>query len=189
MSNRLKYLVLFIIVMGISAFIFLRLIPSAEREKNTVIDLRPIDELIENLDACTGIDIKRRQIKCAKHAKSLIEAIKRSSPGNFDYAKRSSFDVYLKGQSIIYLRQDCSAADVKIDLFSLNYYPNNLKTIPESRRKYGFVSLDFLFSEVGYIISKTCLVLKKMPNGGGISNIITGQFFKGKGFAWRVQIK
>ena len=86
---------------------------------------------------------------------------------------RSTFDVYLDGRSLIYIKEDCLPADRRSNFF-LHVTPVHEESLPPHRRKYGFDNLDFPFS-ASTTDSTTCSALQPLPVYP-IRQIRTGQF-------------
>ena len=94
-------------------------------------------------------------------------------------AVRSDFDVYLREDTLIYVKEPCSRTDVEA-MFFLHLYPVDVNDLPDHRRQYGFDNLDFDFDDQGVIIEGKCLAEVPLPEYG-ISEIGTGQFVPGQG--------
>ena len=91
---------------------------------------------------------------------------------------RSTFDVYLDGRSLVYIKEDCLPADRQRGFF-LHVLPVNEEFLPPARRKYGFDNLDVpspSFSEYRND-STTCSALRPLP-AYPIYTVRTGQFVK-----------
>ena len=59
-------------------------------------------------------------------------------------AARSDFDIYLRENTVAYLKSPCSAADVQAEFF-LHVIPEDLEDLPADRRQYGFGRVNFRY--------------------------------------------
>ena len=75
---------------------------------------------------------------------------------------REEFDVYLIDSTVYYLKEPCERADDPGRLF-LHVYPIDEDDLPDSRKQYGFESLDFEFVERGLISDGKCLASVELP--------------------------
>ena len=86
---------------------------------------------------------------------------------------RSVFDVYLNGRELLYVKEDCSPADLQAR-FLLHVYPVNIKSLPARAAEHGFHNLDF--GHPGFKINdKSCAVPQRLPRYAS-KRIRTGQF-------------
>ena len=105
----------------------------------------------------------------------------------FNLSKKSKFGVYLHKDQLVYVRVNCKLEETRIDVFTLNFWPQDVNVLPRDRRQFGFASLDFHFSKNGYRAGKYCLALVKLPTDR-IKKILTGQYQAPTGFIWHVTI-
>ena len=89
---------------------------------------------------------------------------------------RSTFDVYLKEESLIYVRDGCDSQDTNIRFF-LHIVPISQSDLPHSRKQHGFDNLDFNFKMDGFFDGQRCIVVRYLP-GYEIAKITTGQFIR-----------
>ena len=83
------------------------------------------------------------------------------------------FDVSLEGDSLLYVKEDCSPADIKAPFF-LHVTPVDERDLPEHRRRDGFDDLGF--SPGGLKTDdQRCVVRRRLPDYP-IRHIHTGQF-------------
>ena len=91
---------------------------------------------------------------------------------------QDKFDIYQKGNQLIYLRSPCTKADTAAR-FLLHLLPVNQADLPEGRRQYGFDNFDFTFSQHGVHFEThevpTCTARVSLPSYG-IAKVSTGQF-------------
>ena len=59
---------------------------------------------------------------------------------------RSSFDVYLTKNRLVYVKEPCAPADTKPRFF-LHIIPDSANDLPDDRKQHGFDNLDFNFSQ------------------------------------------
>ncbi len=107
-----------------------------------------------------------RQADAIKEARRLIAA---GEP-----VIRSTFDVYLSEDTLVYVKEPCAPADTEAKFF-LHLYPVNVKDLPGHRRGHGFDNLDFPFDRRGAISGERCVATVALPEYD-ISEISTGQF-------------
>ena len=88
------------------------------------------------------------------------------------------FDVYLNGNSLIYVKDDCSLNDTDVGFF-LAAYPVNKSDLPVRARQSGFQNLDFPFFYNGIRQSDgRCIAITPLPDYD-IDRISTGQYTRG----------
>ena len=84
------------------------------------------------------------------------------------------FDVYLNGNSLIYVKDDCSGDDTAAP-FELRAYPVNESDLPARYRQHGFQNLSFSFTYNGIRLSDgRCVSIAQLPDYD-INHISTGQ--------------
>ena len=87
----------------------------------------------------------------------------------------SDFDVYLDGNRLIYVKEDCSPADTRARFF-LHVVPVDERDLSERRRQHGFENRDF--TQRGMKIGdRRCVVQGRLPTFP-IAYIRTGQYVK-----------
>ena len=90
---------------------------------------------------------------------------------------RSDFDVYLNGNSLIYVNDDCGWNYTETSFF-LAAHPVNESDLPAEFRKQGFQNLDFSFYYNGIRQSDDrCIAITPLPEYD-IARISTGQFIR-----------
>ena len=105
-----------------------------------------------------------------------------------DYGKpvaRSDFDVYLRGDALAYLKENCEASDTDARFF-LHIIPVDSADLPADSRESGFANLDFQFTDHGAYAGDNCVAERELP-GYAIERIRTGQFVSGEGRVWGVE--
>ncbi len=102
---------------------------------------------------------------------------------------RSDFDIYLRENTVTYLKSPCSAADVQAQFF-LHVVPEDVADLPADRRQYGFDNLDFHYANHGsmgaLVFSAKCLAKRPLPDYP-ITRIRTGQSTPDDGQIWKVE--
>ena len=84
------------------------------------------------------------------------------------------FDVHLSGNSLIYIKDDCSGDDVDGG-FLLTAYPVDENDLPARYRQHGFQNLGFSFSYYGiWLNGDRCIAITPLPDYA-IDRISTGQ--------------
>ena len=90
-------------------------------------------------------------------------------------AARSVFDIYLRENTVAYLKSPCSAADVQAEFF-LHIVPEDLEDLPADRRQYGFGGANFRYGEYAApAFGGQCAMEHPLPDYP-IARIRTGQF-------------
>ncbi len=129
-----------------------------------------------------GEVIWRADIDLSAHAaaQALYESIAAGDYGQ--PVAQSDFDVYLRGNTLAYLKEPCAPADTNAR-FLLHITPANPADLPAANREHGFANLDFQFADHGARIDDKCVVTRELPNYA-IERIRTGQFVSGEGQLW-----
>ena len=127
----------------------------------------------------------RADIDLAAHA--AVQAVyDRIAAG--DYGKpvaQSDFEVYLRGNGLAYLKENCVAGDMDARFF-LHIIPADPADLPEDWREFGFANLDFDFADHGESAGDICVAERELPDYP-LDRIRTGQFVSGEGAIWRVE--
>ena len=99
-------------------------------------------------------------------------------------AIRSSFDVYLTENRLVYFKEICAPADTE-ESFFLHIVPADANDLPGNRRQYGFDNYGFVFGKYGSTarLDGSCLAAIPLPDYG-IASIRTGQYISGSGEIW-----
>ena len=102
-----------------------------------------------------------------------------------------AFDLYLHDGTLAYLKEPCADGDTAARFF-LHVFPTDPADVPAYRRKRGFDNRDFRFEDFGTRFDsrwgRTCLALVRLP-GYGIVSLRTGQYVRGAGTVWKVEIE
>ena len=101
-------------------------------------------------------------------------------------AYRGVFDLYLRDNRLIYLRETCAAADTAAGFF-LHILPADAADLPAERRAAGFVNWDFAFAQRGGRFDGKCLAAISLP-AYPINALRTGQYAPGQGELWAVEL-
>lgn len=84
----------------------------------------------------------------------------------------SDYNVYLKDDHLLYVRDECINTDVD---FFVHIIPSDVDVLPEHRKVYGFESRNFRLVDFSQPSSLGCLLLRKLPKYD-IAAISTGQY-------------
>ena len=95
---------------------------------------------------------------------------------------QSGFDVYLRDDSLAYLKESCAAGDTDAR-FYLHIFPADPVDLPADGRESGFANLDFQFGDHGARMDDKCVASRELPDYA-IERIRTGQFVSGEGQLW-----
>ena len=98
---------------------------------------------------------------------------------------RSDFDVYLRGNSLAYLKDPCEQGDADARFF-LHIIPADPADLPAVWREYGLENLDFWFVDHGAYAGDKCVAERDLPDYA-IERIRTGQFVTGEGVVWSAE--
>ena len=101
-------------------------------------------------------------------------------------AARGVFDLYLRHNRLIYLRESCAAADTAAG-FLLHIIPRNVADLPPERQGDGFANQDFAFEHWGAHFDGKCLASVPLPDYP-VKAIRTGQHLPGGGEVWVVTL-
>ena len=116
-------------------------------------------------------------------AQALYESI---SAGDYGQpVAQSNFDVYLRGDRLLYVKEPCAEDDTDARFF-LHIIPAVPVDLPEDRRESGFANMDFRFADHGARIGDKCVVDRELPDYA-IDRIRTGQFVGGWGKLWSAE--
>ena len=99
---------------------------------------------------------------------------------------QAAFDLYLQEGRLVYLRENCVAADMAAGFF-LHIIPVNVADLPGDRQDAGFANLDFAFERYGGSFDGRCMAAVPLPNYP-IKTIRTGQFVAGQGELWAAEL-
>ena len=99
----------------------------------------------------------------------------------------SDFDVYLRGDALAYLKENCAHGDADARFF-LHIVPADPANLPAAWREYGFENRDFWFGERGAYAGDKCVAERELPDYA-IASVRTGQYAAESGGAeWRVDV-
>ena len=94
----------------------------------------------------------------------------------------SDFDVYLDGDRLVYVKEECDGEDVDAWFF-LHLYPVDEADLPNGRKPHGFDNLDFAFGRYGLRGGGRCAAARALPEYE-IAVIRTGQYVPGRDPEW-----
>ena len=145
----------------------------------------PIARIGTGQKTASGVAEWRADIDLAAlaEARALYESIVAGDYGQ--PVARSGFDVYMRGDRLAYVKEDCAEGDAEARFF-LHIVPVDTADLPGDRRERGFENRDFGFAEGGANVGGRCVVERGLP-GYGIERVRTGQFVGGEGAVWRVE--
>ena len=98
---------------------------------------------------------------------------------------QSDFAVYLRGDGLAYLKENCAAGDMDARFF-LHIIPTDPDDLPADDRDLGFANLDFQFADHGAYAGDICVATRELPDYA-IERIRTGQFVSGEGQLWSAE--
>ena len=100
---------------------------------------------------------------------------------------RSVFDVYLGGDTVYYVREDCNLEEDTAALFFLHAVPVDMADLPAHLRPFEFENRDFPFASQGGYFDGVCMTGVRLPDYP-IARIRAGQFVRGEGQIWKVEV-
>ena len=106
------------------------------------------------------------------------------SGGYLEPAASGDFQVYLSENRLVYIKEQCSAADREAR-FYLHIVPQYAADLPDKRHS-GFNNLDFGFAEKGVVLEGDCVAIAPLPDYP-ILHIRTGQFSESNQL-WRAEL-
>ena len=103
-------------------------------------------------------------------------------------AARSGFDIWLDGDTLTYVKENCYDADTR-GRFFLSIFPADRDDLPQPARDAGHEhqSLNFDFARHGALLDGKCAIIRRLPDYA-ISRIETGQWVQGEGELWSAGI-
>ena len=101
-------------------------------------------------------------------------------------AAQGDFDLYLRDNRLIYLRETCNAGDTAAGFF-LHILPEDVADLPAERQAAGFANRDFDFARWGGHFDGKCLATVPLPDYP-IKSIRTGQHRPGPGEVWAAEL-
>lgn len=105
-------------------------------------------------------------------------------------AVSSTFDVYVDGAKLTYVKEPCAAEDMKAPFF-LHVGPQDPLDIPANLRllqsRFDNLDDDVLFLDHGAILAGKCIAAATLPDYE-IDHIRTGQYLPGVGELWSVEL-
>ena len=101
-------------------------------------------------------------------------------------AARNYFDLYLRDNRLLYLRETCAAADTAAGFF-LHIVPENPADLSAERRDAGFANRDFAFERWGGHFDGKCLAAVPLPNYP-LKEIRAGQHSPGQEELWAAEL-
>ncbi len=104
----------------------------------------------------------------------LAELIKDRQP-----VIRSNYDVYLADDSLLYVKEQCEAADTEAPFF-LHVIPARRFDLSVRRWPYGYDNLDFDFNDQGIAFDGKCMARWELPDYD-LAAIRTGQYIRMEG--------
>ena len=132
-----------------------------------------------------GATIWRADIDLAAHAAAQALHARILAGAHGPPVAQSHFHLYLRGNSLAYLKEPCAEGDTDARFF-LHIIPTDLADLPADRRERGFANLDFHFADHGAYAGDICVAERELPDYP-IERIRTGQHISGEGAIWRAE--
>ena len=97
---------------------------------------------------------------------------------------RSTYDVYLENDRLVYVKENCSLQD--LSNFFLEVHPQDARALPAKLQGVGYETLHFRLEPWKHLKRGTCIVPSR-PFGYAAARITTGQFVPGEGRIWEAE--
>ena len=97
-------------------------------------------------------------------------------------AIESNYDVYVRDNALIYVKEPCGREDVEATFF-VHVVPVDVNDLPDHRRRYGADNRDFRFEAHRWRSGDRCLAARRLPTYA-IRHVETGQYGPGGGRLW-----
>ena len=101
-------------------------------------------------------------------------------------AIESNYDVYVRDNALLYVKEPCSREDVEATFFA-HVVPVDVNDLADHRRRYSADNLDFRFEAHGWRSGARCLAARRLPTYA-IHHVETGQYGPGGGRLWAGRI-
>ena len=138
-------------------------------------------------DLSDGVILRVNRSYVAAPESPHLAAYQRIRAGEYGQpAAQSQYDLYLRANTLIYLKDPCAPADAQARFF-LHIIPVDTASLSPDRRPHGFANLDFAFPRYGVNLDGKCVIIADLPPYD-IARIRTGQFVSGEDALWRVEI-
>ena len=98
----------------------------------------------------------------------------------------SEFDVYLVGDRLVYVKDECRPTDMHYAPFFLHVAPVDDGDLAVLRRPHGFENVDFHENMMMRINDRQCAITVDLP-GWPVRGIRTGQYVPGAGEIWSAE--
>ncbi len=127
----------------------------------------------------TGVDPQESAAIRDKYLGYEYDLLNPALRSDVSLVARSTWDLYLGEDRLIYFKEPCAAADTEATFF-LHVIPANVDDLPGARRQHGFDNLDFSFDNYpGRRFEETCSAAVRLPQYD-IAGIRAGQFVLGE---------
>ena len=103
-------------------------------------------------------------------------------------ASASGFDMWLDGETLTYVKENCDDEDAR-GRFFLSIFPADPSDLSQYARDSGreHEALNFDFDRYGAIVGGGCVIIRILPDYP-INRIETGQWIAGEGHLWSAEI-
>ena len=99
---------------------------------------------------------------------------------------RDGYDVYIEDEELFYVKERCAEED-RATPFFLHVVPFDLRDVAPSVAARGFANRDFTFGTHGALVGDTCVLRARLP-AFRVRELRTGQYTRGGGEVWRVEV-
>ena len=89
---------------------------------------------------------------------------------------RSTFDIYLRGNTLVYFKEPCGAEYMQATFF-LHYQPVDGDDLPADRQQYGFDGVHFNIFNIQGMLVEQCVAWQELPDYA-MTLFRTGQFLR-----------
>ena len=142
------------------------------------------EALLEYLKENQGICTTRKRPTAPPPSPSWLTDYESIASG--EPAVRSVFDIYLRENTVAYLKSPCSAADVQAEFF-LHIVPEDLEDLPADRQQHGFGGMNFRYGNTAALVFGGRCIAEQPLSDYPIARIRTGQFTPAGDQIWVVE--
>ncbi len=157
--------------------------------------IRPIESMLDDFQSCLDRRKKGKSTDIDDFCKYITDQLLMRAGNKKSEAFRSYYssyfdviDIHVAGSRyLLYVKKKCAEADIAFDVFTVNFFPQDRKSLRVAEKQGGFKSIDFRFGDAGYRSDLGCVALKKLPDELP-DRIDTGYYESSRGYIWHVRV-
>ena len=143
-----------------------------------------VNALKVNADAAPRPNPYRAALRAAAANQRI--ANQRAANPDAQAAGQAGFNVYWRGNELVYIKESCSEQDARTRFF-LHVWPQDEAVLAADRKPHGMDNLDFWFRKYGVVIDGACVALRPLPDYAA-ARIRTGQHAPEQGALWQTEL-